>query len=54
MFLCSLSNVNLLECVSMSNQEYKARPEIVNVNSDELFFYPFSIKISKYSGSCNC
>ena len=29
------------------------RPKIVNVNSDEPVFYPFSIKISKCSGSCN-
>ena len=37
----------------MNNQECKARPEIVNANSDELIFYPFSIKTSKISGSCN-
>ena len=37
----------------MNNQECKVRPEIVNVNSDELVFYPFSIKTTKCSGSCN-
>ena len=37
----------------MNNQECKVRPQIVNVNSDEPVFYPFSIKTSKYSGSCN-
>ena len=37
----------------MNNQECKVRPEIVNVNSNEPVFYPFSIKTSKYSGSCN-
>ena len=37
----------------MTNQECKLRPEIVNVNSDEPVFYPFSIKTSKCSGSCN-
>ena len=52
-FSCNLSNVNLLECVSMNNQECKIRPEIVNVNSKEPLFYPFSIKTSKCSGSCN-
>ena len=51
-FDCNLSSVNPLECVSMNNQECKVRPEIVNVNSDEPVFYPFSIK-SKRSGSCN-
>ena len=42
-FGCNLSRVNLLECVSMNNQECKVRPEIVNVNSNEPVFYPFSI-----------
>ena len=37
----------------MTNQECKVRSKIVNVNSDESVFYPFSIKTSKCSGSCN-
>ena len=37
----------------MTNQERKVRPEIVNVNSNEPVFCPFSIKTSKCSGSCN-
>ena len=53
MFFGSLSSVNPLECVSMNNQECKVRPEIVNVNSNEPLFYPFNIKTSKCSGSCN-
>ena len=61
--LTILSSVNLLSaapltltplrCISMTNQECKVRPQIVNVNSDEPVFYPFSIKTSKCSGSCN-
>ena len=42
-----------LSCISMNNQECKVRPEIINVNSNEPVFYPFSIKASKCSGSCN-
>ena len=42
-----------LKCVSMSNQECKVRPVIVNINSDESSFYPYSIQIKKCSGSCN-
>ena len=53
MFFGCLSSVNPLECVSMNNQKCKVRPEIVNVNSNEPLFYPFSIKTSKCSGSCN-
>ena len=52
-FLFTLTSVNLLSCISMNNQECKVRPQIVNVNSDEPVFYPFSIKTSKCSGSCN-
>ena len=51
--LSTLSSVNSLKCISMNNQECKVRPEIVNVNSNESVFYPFSIKTSKCSGRCN-
>ena len=37
----------------MNNEESKVRPEIVNVNSNETFFYPFGIKISNCSGRCS-
>ena len=37
----------------MNNQECKVRPQIVNVNSKRPVFFPFSIKTSKFSGSCN-
>ena len=54
MFLgCNLSSVNSLKYISMNNQKCKIRPEIVNVNSNEAVFFPFSIKTSKCSGSCN-
>ena len=35
-----------LKCVSMTNQECKVRPQIVNIDSDEPVFYSFSIKTS--------
>ena len=53
LFGCNLSSVNPLECISMNNQEWKLRPEIVNINSNEPIFYPFNIKTSNCSGSCN-
>ena len=37
----------------MNNQECKLRPELVNVNGKEPVFFPFSIKTSKFNGSCN-
>ena len=53
LFLSNLVSTNPLNCISMENQECKVRPEIINVNSNEPVFYPFSIKTSKCSGSCN-
>ena len=37
----------------MKNQECKARLQVVNVNSNNPVFYPYSIKTSKCSGTCN-
>ena len=37
----------------MKNQKCKTRSQVVNVNSNNPIFYPFSIKTSKYSGNCN-
>ena len=51
--LSTLIGVNSFSNISMNNQECKVRPEIIYVNSDEPVFYPFSIKTSKCSGSCN-
>ena len=52
-FLSTQASVNMLSCISMNNQERKIRPQIVNVNGDDPVFFPFSIKTSKCSGSCN-
>ena len=49
----NLSYVNSLECVSMSNQECKARPKIIDVNNNVPVFYPYNIKVNKCEGSCN-
>ena len=49
----NLSNVNSLECVSINNQECKVSLEIVNLNSNKPIFYPFSMRTSKCSGSCD-
>ena len=37
----------------MNNQEYKTRTQVIDVNGDKPVFFPFSIKASKRSGSCN-
>ena len=42
--LSNFTKVSSLTCISMNNQPCKARPQIVNVNSNNPIFYPFSIK----------
>ena len=44
---------NSLKCVSMNIQEYKIRPKVININSNDPSFYPYSILVNKCSGSCN-
>ena len=53
MYFGNLSCVNSLEWASMKNQECKLRPEIININSNNPIFYPFSIKVNKCNGNCN-
>ena len=47
-FLSILTSVNLLSCISMNNQEFKVRPQIVNVYGDDPVSFP-----KKCSGSCS-
>ena len=35
----------------MKNQEFKVRPEIININSNNPIFFPFSIKINRCNGN---
>ena len=37
----------------MTTQECKVRPQIVSVNGYNPVFFPYSVKASKCSGSCN-
>ena len=48
----SLNEISL-SCISISNQEYKTRPQVVTVNGGQPVFFPFGIETSKCNGSCN-
>ena len=52
-FSFNVLSVNVLKCISMKNQECKVREEIINVNTNNPVFYPFSVKVNKCSGNCN-
>ena len=46
-FSYNVLNVNSSVCVSMNNQECKIRSEIINFNTNERVFYPYSITTNK-------
>ena len=52
-FSVNVLSVNSLDCISMKNQECKIRPEVINVNTNNPVFYPFSVKVNKYGGNYN-
>ena len=39
--LSDFTNVSSLSCIQMNNQQCKARPEVINVSSNNPVFYPF-------------
>ena len=43
---CNVLNVNPLKCVSMNNQECKVRPEVININSNNLITFILSFQYS--------
>ena len=42
-----------LKSVSVNNQECRIRPEIININSNEPTFYPYSIEVNNSKDSCS-
>ena len=43
--LFGIIKTKALKCVSVTNQECMARPKIIEVNKNEIVFYPLSIKV---------
>ena len=44
LFSSNLVSATSLSCISMNNQPCKARPEIINVNSNNLYFILLVLK----------
>ena len=42
-----------IKCVSLNNEPCQARPTPVNINSNQVFYYQFTVSVIKYCGSCN-
>ena len=52
--LLNIIKVKTLECMSVTNQQCKPRPKIIDVNAvNEAVYYSYSVLINKCSGSCN-
>ena len=49
----SLCSCNALKCVSINNQEFKIRSQMININIKEPSFYLYSVEIKKCCRSCN-
>ena len=48
-----VSSANSLKCVSIRNQECKPTAEVIDINSNEPIFYPYSVLVNKCKGNCN-
>ena len=51
--LFGIIKTKALECVSVTNQKCMARPKIIDVNKNEIVFYPLCVKVNKCSGNCS-
>ena len=52
--LLNIIKVKTLKCMSVTNQQCKPRPKIIDVNTvSESVYYPYSVLINRCSGSCN-
>ena len=49
----TLFSCNTLKSVSINNEEFKIGQKIINNNSSEPSFHPYSILVNKSSSSCN-
>ena len=45
-----ISTVNSLKCISLKNQECKARKVVIN---NEYMTYPYSTEVNRCNGNCN-
>ena len=51
-FICSLV-CNQTKCLFLNDDPCIARPTLIDMNPNELKYYPFMISLNKCTGSCN-
>ena len=42
-----------IKCLTLNNRPYQGRPTILNINSNETHFYPFTVSVNNYGGTYN-
>ena len=56
MVIVLLTNIVNTNCVPLSNQKCKIQPTLINYPNEynqEFHYYPFTIKLNRWVGSCN-
>ena len=57
LFTIIVNASNHTKCVSLSNQKCEIQPTLINLHtnecSQELYYYPFAVKLDRYAGSCD-
>ena len=43
----------LIESVSLNHRLCQVRPKLVDINSNEPIYYPFTVTVNKCGGCCN-
>ena len=51
--LLSFNEFLATRCLSLNDEPCLVTPPIIDMNLVELRYYPFMIKLNKYTGSCN-
>ena len=41
------------KCVAINNQQFEARPRLVNTFSNKTLFYPFIVSVDNCGGNCS-
>ena len=51
--LLELSGSVAIKCVSVNKHKNMVRSTLIDLNLEELYYYPFFIKINWFDGTCN-
>ena len=46
------SSDGCVKCVSLNNRPCQVRPGLFNINSNEPFYYPFTVNVNRCGGNC--